>query len=122
MSSNKCRVEIPNQLPESDLTRVQFKTWKESMIVYLKQNEDYHVFLPEGMYNTWTPGEEDKNRIQTLHEDDQDGEEDEQNKRLTKRRKDLHTMLNIVARKVDQYDFDDVMNMSTSLTFVWNTI
>ena len=44
MSNNKCKVEIPNQLPESGLTRVQFKTWKESMIVYLKQNDNFLPF------------------------------------------------------------------------------
>ena len=44
MSSNKCKVEVPNQLPESNLTRVQFKTWKESMVVYLKQNDNFNHF------------------------------------------------------------------------------
>ena len=46
MSANKCKIEVPNQLPEADLTRVQFKSWKEGMIVYLKQNEDFLLFLP----------------------------------------------------------------------------
>ena len=28
-------------------------------------------------------------------------------------------MLSIIGRKVDQYDFDDVMNSSTSITSIW---
>ena len=40
MSRSRCKVVIPNQLPASGLTRVQFKAWKEAMIKYLKQNEE----------------------------------------------------------------------------------
>ena len=50
MASSKCKIEIPNQLPESGLTRVQLKSWKEGMSVYLKQNEDFLHFLPSGIY------------------------------------------------------------------------
>ena len=31
-------------------------------------------------------------------------------------------MLNIIARKVDTYDYDDVMNLSTSVESIWNMI
>ena len=126
MSHNKCKVEIPNQLPESNLTRVQFKTWKDSMLVYLKLNEEFHHFLPDGMYENWTSADDLKDRIPVLHNDDHlagaENTADERKKRLAKRQRDLNTMLSIVARKVDQYDYDDVMNLSTSVQFVWNII
>ena len=70
MSNNKCKVEITNQLPETGLTRVQFKTWKESMIVYLKQNDNFLHFLSGGKYENWQPAEENENRIAALHADD----------------------------------------------------
>ena len=66
MSSSKCKIEIPNQLPESGLTRVQLKSWKEGMTVYLKQNEDFLHFLPGGIYESWTAADEDPNRIKAL--------------------------------------------------------
>lgn len=62
------------------------------------------------------------NRIRGLHADDNEGTADEKIKRLDKRRRDLHTMLSIIGRKVDQYDYDDVMNLSTSIQFIWNII
>ena len=48
--------------------------------------------------------------------------EDERKSRLAKRQNDLHTMLNIIGGKVDQYDYDDVLNMSTSLESIWSSL
>ena len=128
MSQNKCKIELPNQLPESGVTRVQFKTWKEAMVIYLKQNEDFQHFFPDGMYSTWTSAEEAPKRILTLAANDHpvagtnDDQTDLDNKRLLKRQTDLATMLSIIGRKVDQYDHDDVVNSSTDLQSIWYII
>ena len=128
MSGTKVKIEIPNQLPESGLTRVQFKTWKEGMLVYLKQSDDFLHFLPGGMYENWTAAEEDERRIAALHDNDKPVATGNQNQaeleasRLSKRQRDLSTMLSIIGRKVDQYDHDDVMNGSTSIDNIWFTI
>ena len=128
MSQNKCKIELPNQLPESGVTRVQFKTWKEAMIIYLKQNEDFLHFFPDGMYGTWTCAEENPKRILALAADDRAvagtgvDQTDLDNKRLCKRQRDLATMLSIIGRKVDQYDHDDVVNSSTDLQTIWYMI
>ena len=116
-SKSRCKVELPNQLPASGLTRVQFKTWKEALTVYLKQNEDFLVFLPGGIYSTWSKTEDNNERIDKLDITDKEEDDNEykKKKRLNKRRTDLHTMLNIIGGKTDQYDYDDVLNMSTSL-------
>ena len=125
MSGTKVKIETPNQLPESGLTRVQFKTWKECMIVYLKQSDDFLHFLPGGFYDNWIAAEENENRIAALHNDDKPVARQGENQaaletsRLTKRQRDLSTMLSIIGRKVDQYDHDDVMNGSTSLDNIW---
>ena len=128
MSHNKCKIELPNQLPESGVTRVQFKTWKEGMIVYLKQNDDFLPFFPEGMYSSWIAGEENNKRILTLHADDHPVATGDQIQntldanRLSKRQRDLATMLSIIGRKVDQYDHDEVVNGSTDLEKIWYMI
>ena len=119
MSQNKCKIEVPNQLPEKDLTRVQFKSWKEGMKVYLKQNEDFLHFFPDGKYENWSPAEENDKRITVLHADDTPATEPEKASRLAKRQRDLSSMLSIIGRKVDQYDYDDVMMLSTSLQSIW---
>ena len=96
MTSSKCKIEIPNQLPETGVSRVQFKSWKEGMIVYLKQNEDFLPFLPGGKYEKWKPAEENPNRIDELDESEEP-KQDPQNaatvtsraKLLSKRQRDL---------------------------------
>ena len=127
--STKCKIETPSQLPESGLSRVQFKSWKEGMIVYLKQNEDYHHFLPGGAYEKWKSEEEYLNRIENLAATEVPAADatnaatvTARDKLLAKRRRDLNTMLSIIARKVDQYDFDDVMKCSTSVGSIWEMI
>ena len=66
MTSSKCKVEVPNQLPESNISRVQFKGWKEAICIYLKQNEDFLPFFPGGKYESWKSADEDRNRITKL--------------------------------------------------------
>ena len=123
MATSKCKLEIPNQLPESSLSRVQFKSWRDAMMIYLQQNDDFTPFFPGGEYENWEAGDENSDRISALHADDaRDKSAAEQQKLLLKRRKDLETMLNIIGRKVDQYDFDDVVNTSTSLSSIWTSI
>ena len=120
--STKCKIEIPNQLPESNLTRVQFKSWKEGITVYVRQNDDFLHFLPEGWYETWIPAEEEPKRILVLHAEDTPIDAAEKIQRLKKRQKDLSTFLSIIGRKVDQYDYDDVINLSCSVQNIWNMI
>ena len=129
MTSSKCKIEIPNQLPETGLTRVQFKSWKEGILVYLKQNDDFLHFFPGGMYETWSQTDENPERIEALAADEipaEDATNQEavgaRTKLLAKRQRDLCSMLSIIGRKVDQYDFDDVMNSSTSLNTIWDMI
>ena len=129
MASSKCKIEIPNQLPESGLTRVQLKSWKEGMTVYLKQNEDFLHFLPGGIYENWIAADEDPNRIKALAASETPPRDETnafitetRNKLLAKRQRDLNSMLSIIGRKVDQYDFDDVMNSSTSMATIWAMI
>ena len=99
------------------------------MIVYLKQNDDYLPFLPGGIYEKWKAAEENPNRIVELT-DCELPKEDLDNAvtvatratLLAKRQRDLATLLSIIARKVDQYDFDEVLNSSTSITSIWSMI
>ena len=119
-SKSKCKIELPSQLPESGLTRVQFKAWKETMSVYLKQNDSFSVFFPGGIYDTWSSAADNADRIQLLHERDHQNNQNANNEKLSQRRKDLHAMLSIIEGKgCDQYDYDDNLNMSTSLHSIW---
>ena len=123
MTSSKCKIEIPNQLPESGLTRVQFKSWKEGVTVYLKQNDDFFHFLQGGIYENWKAAEEDSNSTTAIAQTETPAR-DPKNAAIAETRTKLlaNSMLSIIGRKVDQYDFDDVMNSSTSITSIWGMI
>ena len=71
MPGSKVKIDIPNQLPESGLTRVQFKSWKEAMCTYLKQSDDYLPFFntsddTKPRYGIWETTEECSDRIESL--------------------------------------------------------
>ena len=125
MPSAKVKIEVPNQLPESGLTRVQFKSWKEAMSTYLKQNDDFLPFFntsdaSKPQYGSWKMTEECSDRIDSLDVyDTLNTEEADRDNQLSKRCRDLSSMLSIIARKVDQYDSDDVINCSTGLDSIW---
>ena len=131
MPGNKVKLEVPNQLPETGLTRVQFKSWKEAMTTYLKQNDDFLPFFnstdeSQPCYGQWKTTDACTDRIDNLDDYDtnkiEDGNEAQIQTLLNKRRRDLSAMLSILARKVDQYDFDDVLNCSTSIESVWQML
>ena len=123
-SRSKCKIELPNQLPESGLTRVQFKAWKEAMTVYLKQSDNFLCYFPGGLYQNWSTTDENHERIDALHNDDvsPDNDRNADAEKLRLRRKELHSMLSIIGGKCDQYDYDDILNMSTSLDSIWSMI
>ena len=128
MPGSKVKIEVPNQLPESGLTRVQFKSWKDAMCTYLQQNDDFLPFFNKSdgtkpQYGVWKTTEECQQRIDALDAfDTLNTEEADQETQLSKRCRDLSSLLSIIARKVDQYDSDDVINCSTSLDSIWHML
>ena len=53
-------------MPDSDVTETQFNMWQEELEVYLSQEADYKVFLPDKLYSTWSSYEENRDRIRNL--------------------------------------------------------
>ena len=116
------KIVMPEKLPETGLTRVNFKTFINCFVVYFQQNDDFVFFLKGGLYETWKAAESIPLRIETLHADDIPTEAAQGEPRLKKRQKDLATMLSMLGSRVDQYDYDDVVNMSTSLEYIWKVL
>ena len=101
----------------------------EQKIVYVKQNDDFLHFLKDGIYESWNSFDENPNRIHSLAPTETPARDDTNAdttaarvKLLAKRQRDLNSLLSIIGRKVDQYDFDDVMNSSTSMASIWSMI
>ena len=60
------KIYPPSRLPDSDVTETQFNMWQEELEVYLSQEADYKVFLPDKLYSTWSSYEENRDRIRNL--------------------------------------------------------
>ena len=48
------KLNQPKELPAEGLTTVQFKPWKNHVINFLMQEQGNKMFLPGGLYQTWT--------------------------------------------------------------------
>ena len=128
------KIYPPARLPNSNVTETQFAMWKEELEVYLSQEAEFKVFLPNKLYSSWTSYEEDENRIQDLKQEDrivptagnrdqpeitaeQAGEENDQ--KLDQIRISLRTVLSIVGKCVSEGHYSSVIRHSTSLSWIY---
>ena len=76
------KIYPPRQLPDRNVSEIEFYIWKEELEVYLSQEEDFRHFLDDGSYNSWISSKEyaSVDRIVTLanvDENQEDGGDDE---------------------------------------------
>ena len=122
--ATRIKIQPPEKLPIDGITATQFKAWKTSLIIYLKQNSDFRRFMQGGIYAAWESADENPVRIDGLHANDQppaDGDENVDD-RLTERQTQLETFLSIIAGVVNTSQHNDVMVRSVSLESVWDML
>ena len=125
MAAARIKLLPPEKLPAEGLTAVKFEAWRSTLVVFLKQNDDFRRFLPGGIYAQWTAADENPDRIAALDNDDapQAGNNNENAaQRLEKRQTQLETMLTHIAGLVDPTEYKDVMIRSTSVDWIWRLI
>lgn len=115
----RIKVDPPTQLPSSGITAIQHKQWKVALKIFLHQTPEFREFYPGGLYPTWVSLEEDPNRIDKLVGLDTPPENSDKKEHLAQRRIYLETFLGIIARYSDEGDFDDIMEKSTSLEWIF---
>ena len=126
--ATRVRIEPPNQLPSSGITPIRYKQWKVALKIFLQQTPEFREFYPGGMYHLWQCLEDNPHRISALNKDDrcvdlnasQDSRKNIDKETLAQRRINLETFLGIIARYSDEGDFDDIMEKSTSLEWIFN--
>ena len=64
------KIYPPSRLPDSNVTETQFNMWQEELEVYLSQEADFKVFLPNKLYADWSSYEENPDRIRALKDRD----------------------------------------------------
>ena len=118
--ATRVKIDPPNQLPSTGITPIKYKQWKVALKIYLQQTPDFRVFYPGGSYPTWNSYEDNPHRIVELKDTDAPPHGIDRVEHLAQRRIHLETFLGIIARYSDEGDFDDVMEKSTSLDWIYN--
>ena len=113
MSSIK--IYPPNQLPAEGVTDVSFGIWKEEMEIYLEIEKKFRNFLPGGLYESWTPAEQNEKRILTAIEPDTED-------KLPDLRRDLRQFIAIIAKHVHCDYYNPIMRHSSSLKWIYNKL
>ena len=125
----------PKGLPEEGLTSVAFEAWQNQTISFLEQ-EVVNYFFISGIYSTWLSKQttQDGRRISKLDAADPDkldiesksnpdaetAKQGELQQLLLKRNSQLTKCLQLVANLCQYSEQSDVMNCSTSLSWVWD--
>lgn len=121
----KLKIAVPTKLPPTSegISPVEFKTWKGRLIIYLRQNRECRLFLEGGIYSTWVAAKIFPDRIRALHATDAPGENDGTDaEHLMERQTQLATLLDLVGGVVDASQYEDVMQKSTGMPWIWNLI
>ena len=131
------KIYPPSRLPDSNVTETQFNMWQEELEVYLSQEADFKVFLPNKLYADWSSYEENPDRIRALKDRDVVRENNdatagriithdqaiaESDDKLDNIRTSLRTVLSIVGKCVSEGHYNSVVRHSTSLTWIYNML
>ena len=125
------KIYPPTPLPDRKVDETQFNIWTEEIEVYLSQENDFALFLPGGLYENWASFETNNLRIAALNQNDRvtaranvtaEQAATENAAKLTKRQRDLRTVLSIIGKCVSQGHYNSVIRHSTSLQWIYNTL
>ena len=116
---SRIKIDPPNQLPSSGITAIQYKQWKVALKIFLQQTAEFREFYPGGKYPKWDGLEDNPNRLDKLHDEDKKHTSAENVEHLAQRRINLETFLGIIARYSDEGDFDDIMEKSNNLEYIF---
>ena len=125
------KIYPPAQLPDRNVSEIQFNIWKEELEVYLSQEKEFKIFLPGQAYSEWESAEAYNERIRNLNENDviiaERGRNEEQlvidnEEKLAELRVNLRTVLAIVGKCVSQGHYNSVVRHSTSLNWIYDTL
>ena len=136
MSDSKgLKIRPPEKLPAEGITKISFKVFWNQLRAYLEQDQSNYLFLPDGCYSEWLPGQHNAKRIASLADDDRENKkliqaaaqpqrdqrvdlEDAQESLLLKRNSQLSKFLTLIAVLCHYTEQDDIMQCATSMEWI----
>ena len=112
---SRIKISKPERLPRDGITDIDLNTWKNELLNYLSQDDNFEKFSDDGPYSTWEASETSKHRI--LNAVLPDTELD-----LAKRRKQLNNFITITAGCCYKDHYMTVIEQSTSFEWIFNEL
>ena len=62
--ASRIKISKPERLPREGITDTDLNTWKNELLNYLGQDDDFDNFTESGSYPAWEAAENNRNRIE----------------------------------------------------------
>ena len=111
----RIKISKPERLPREGVTDIDLNTWKNELLNYLSQDDNFDKFSDEGPYCNWQAAESNKHRIDAFVEPDSQLD-------LLKRRKQLSNFITIIAGCCYKDHYMTIIEQSTSLDWIWTEL
>jgi len=113
--SSRIKISKPERLPREAITDTDLNTWKNELLNYLAQDDDFDLFSENGNYSSWEAAENNRDRITTSVLPDTSSE-------LKKRRRQLNNFITIIAGCCYKDQYMVIIEQATSLEWIWNEL
>ena len=112
---SRIKISKPDRLPRDGLTDTDLNTWKNELLNYLGQDDNFDLFTDSGRYPQWIAAEVDRNRILAAVVPDTALD-------LSKRRKQINNFLTIIAGCCYKDHYMLIIEQATSLDWIWKEL
>ena len=112
---SRIKISKPERLPREGVSDIDLNTWKNELINYLSQDDNFEKFHDDGPYSTWEAAESNKHRISVASAPDTEQD-------VIKRRKQLNNFITITAGCCYKDHYMTIIEQSTSFDWIWNEL
>ena len=113
--TSRIKISKPDRLPRDGITDTDLNTWKNELLNYLGQDDNFDLFTDTGSYPEWQAAENDRNRILVAVIPDSAAD-------LPKRRKQISNFLTIIAGCCYKDHYMLIIEQATSLEWIWKEL
>ena len=113
--ASRIKISKPERLPREGITDTDLNTWKNELLIYLGQDDDFDNFTESGIYPAWEAAENNPDRIEAHIAPDAATD-------LRKRRKQLNNFITIIAGCCYKDQYMTIIEQSTSLEWIWTEL
>ena len=115
LNMSRIKISKPERLPREGVTDTDLNTWKNELLNYLNQDDDFELFMSSGRYAQWEAAEIIPKRLTEHKAPDTEAD-------LQKRRKQLNNYLTIIAGVCYKDHYMTIIEQSTSLQWIWDEL